>query len=735
MTEKEKWACEYCTYENYPVTKRCTLCHAHRPPSFITDRHNEEQDIYKMAATMGQNKEGNNSNLLSGSSSSSHDPSNKWACTSCTFLNWPKTTKCSQCLTPKTRPSVSGSLSPTTERSPPITPTGVNAAESQRARKKTTQNKEFPSSPKAAKAIYTNDINNKTLATCYAKVKWTCKICTYENWPKSARCVMCGLQRGRSSPEITSMTTGLENNTSNLSGSTLKQSSVITKQTISPTSSLAAGTSGRELGARSPDIGTACSSAGLHVQEEKRETERKLKQIRNCMQEDDWLWLSACNGVVNGDSRPVETFVSSGGDPARQLTQEEVTLLNRPSAFEVGYTLVHLAIRFRREDMLAALLTSTETPSKAVKRLPSHLSADLASEIRREILAMLRQRKGEFPCQFLTDCVTFAIPTGVRDLPNTVQSQLFDEILDGDVQKELEDEYVVNWSVELTDRLGSRLYALWNRTAGDCLLDSILQSTWGIFDSDNTLRKAMSDSLSDAAMMFYPRWKEYEAMHAEMLHFTLDEAQWQNDWADILSIACTPGASLEQIHIFAIAHILRRPVIVYGVKYVKSFRGETIGLARFQGVYLPLLWERGFCWKSPVTLSYTRGHFSALVPMEMTTGDVIGAGADVETSEEEQVAYLPLVDVEGKLLPVHFLRTSEVGREEPLLREWLDVSVTKGGSLVALQKIGKRPLLVKRMLEDWIDHYRQMSHTVVPSGTPASLAGQNFSSDGESDQE
>ena len=43
------------------------------------------------------------------------------------------------------------------------------------------------------------------------------------------------------------------------------------------------------------------------------------------------------------------------------------------------------------------------------------------------------------------------------------------------------------------------------------------------------------------------------------------------------------GASLEQIHIFALAHILRRPIIVYGIKFVKSFRGENIGLARFQG--------------------------------------------------------------------------------------------------------------------------------------------------------
>lgn len=369
-----------------------------------------------MAATMGQNKESSSSGLSTGPSAS-YDPTKKWPCTSCTFLNWPQSTRCAQCLNPRSR-----TTSPTTsDRSPTLT--GASAADILRARRKTTPNKEIPSSSKAAKAINTNDINNKTQATCYAKVKWTCKTCTYENWPKSCRCVMCGLPRGRTSPEI--MATTSENKKPSKQAG-LKQASPTAQQrnSVSPTGSLAA--SSDNFTDRSPDFGTthACSSASLHVPEEKRETERKLKQIKNCMQENDWLWLSACNGVVNGDTRPVETFVGAGGDPARQLTKEEVTLLNRPSAFEVGYTIVHLAIRFRREDMLAALLNSTEVPSTAVKRLPSHLSADLASEIRREILAMLRQRKGDFPCQFLTDCVTFAIPSGrMAKLTHTINSK------------------------------------------------------------------------------------------------------------------------------------------------------------------------------------------------------------------------------------------------------------------------------------------------------------------------
>lgn len=48
--------------------------------------------------------------------------------------------------------------------------------------------------------------------------------------------------------------------------------------------------------------------------------------------------------------------------------------------------------------------------------------------------------------------------------------------------------------------------------------------------------------------------------------------------------------------------------------------------------------------------------------MEMDTDDSIGAGANIESNDDGQVAYLPLVDNEGKLLPVHFLTGSEVRR-------------------------------------------------------------------------
>lgn len=65
------------------------------------------------------------------------------------------------------------------------------------------------------------------------------------------------------------------------------------------------------------------------------------------------------------------------------------------------------------------------------------------------------------------------------------------------------------------------------------------------------------------------------------------------------------------------------------------------------GVYLPLLWESSFCIKSPITLAYTRGHFSSLVPVE-------------PLPRGKSTTYLPLVDHDHKLLPIHFVTKSEV---------------------------------------------------------------------------
>ena len=342
-----------------------------------------------MAATMGSNKDSGGSGGLC-TPSSNRDLGNKWSCHLCTYLNWPRSNKCSQCYTPRKKLSPGSSPKQTNKVCHASDVASEQSVEVINKSGGATQRKVFPGSPKAAKAASNNDIN-KTLRTISGKVKWTCKACTYENWPKATKCIICGTSKGRASPEI--MTSPLS---------------------ISPTESNQSQTSDY-LAAAGAGPSEPLDTPTTPNKEDNQATEKRLKEIRKAMREKDWLWLNACVGVVVGDLGAIEAFIASGGDPSRQLTQEEVTLLNRPSAFEVGYTIVHLAIRFKRDDMLAVLLASTESNAKGLKRLPSHVSPDLAAEIRREISSIFRQRKsgkGEFPCQFISDCVTFALPSG-----------------------------------------------------------------------------------------------------------------------------------------------------------------------------------------------------------------------------------------------------------------------------------------------------------------------------------
>uniref|UniRef100_A0A2K5DME3 Ubiquitin thioesterase ZRANB1 n=1 Tax=Aotus nancymaae TaxID=37293 RepID=A0A2K5DME3_AOTNA len=684
-----KWACEYCTYENWPSAIKCTMCRAQRPSGTIIT-----EDPFKSGSSdVGRDwdpssTEGGSSPLICPDSSVrprvkssySMENANKWSCHMCTYLNWPRAIRCTQCLSQRRTRSPTESPQSSGSGSRPVA-FSVDPCEEYNDR---------------------NKLNTRTQ-------HWTCSVCTYENWAKAKRCVVCDHPRPNNIEAIEL-------------AETEEASSIINEQDRARwRGSCSSGNSQR----RSPPATKRDSEVKMDFQRielagavgSKEELEvdfKKLKQIKNRMKKTDWLFLNACVGVVEGDLAAIEAYKSSGGDIARQLTADEVRLLNRPSAFDVGYTLVHLAIRFQRQDMLAILLT--EVSQQAAKCIPAMVYPELTEQIRREIAASLHQRKGDFACYFLTDLVTFTLPADIEDLPPTVQEKLFDEVLDRDVQKELEEESpIINWSLELATRLDSRLYALWNRTAGDCLLDSVLQATWGIYDKDSVLRKALHDSLHDCSHWFYTRWKDWESWYSQSfgLHFSLREEQWQEDWAFILSLASQPGASLEQTHIFVLAHILRRPIIVYGVKYYKSFRGETLGYTRFQGVYLPLLWEQSFCWKSPIALGYTRGHFSALVAMENDGYGNRGAGANLNTDDDVTITFLPLVDSERKLLHVHFLSAQELGNEEQqekLLREWLDCCVTEGGVLVAMQKSSQRRNhpLVTQMVEKWLDRYRQI---------------------------
>lgn len=713
--QSSKWVCEYCTYENFPLSLKCTMCKGQKPLL--------NEDIFRLSPTQQlSTTKRSTSNLASGSSvispTSDGDSVQKWFCSTCTYLNQSHARRCLQCNSKREDEILIKQLKPLPEKSTPSKViseydslsdqlNALNVCRStgeddllelfhpgnDKARKRRNNSplsksstaaerpldglKESDSSSGGAKHQSPTSIS--PVSTCPRSSstvgKWSCSVCTYENWPKALKCSMCLHPR--------------ETNSGRNSQASAKHSP---EHDENVASNIVVNNKRNQQLAREQE---PMNNLDVYQQE------RYMRQLRR---QPDWQWLNACIGIAENNVGAVESYLTCGGDAGRALTTAEVNLLNNNNiAFDVGHTLIHLAIQFHRDEMLPLLLAQISGSGPGIKRVPSYVAPDLASDIRRHFAHSLRIRKASFSCQYVTEHATFSLPADIEELPVALQEQLYEELLDRDAQKQLEmPPPALNWSLEITERLGSRLMVLWNRSAGDCLLDSAMQATWGVFDRDNTLRRALADSLHQCGHFFYPRWKENELIQAALLHYTLADTQLEIDWSSLLTLASQPGSSLEQLHIFALAHILRRPIIVYGVKYVKSFRGEDIGYARFEGVYLPLLWEQSFCITSPIALGYTRGHFSALVPTEPYSR------IDAARDDREDITFLPLMDCEMKLLPIHFLNNSEIGREEAIMRQWLDICETEG-LLVAQQKLHKRPLLVAQMLEEWLNHYRRIA--------------------------
>ncbi|CAF4958170.1 unnamed protein product [Pieris macdunnoughi] len=592
----------------------------------------------------------------------------KWQCEMCTYENFPLSRKCTMCRAQK--PSLGEDIFKLQDGASALPIQDTCGAESVAERLKPLR----ISSPQGQ-------------ASASSMAKWSCGTCTFENWPRSQKCAMCGA----TAPPRTHS----------------------------------------DLHAPRPTgINDICNSQNSSIHEVENNG-RRSKRRNNT----DWMWLQACLGVVEGDARCVDAYLAAGGSPARALTAPEVALLNRASAFDPGHTLVHLAIRFQRQEILSTLLSRISGGGPGLKRSPSYVAPDLASAIRRHIASCIRHKKGNFPCRYINEICTFSLPAEIDELPAAIQEQLFAELLDKDAQQTLEtDTPLINWSCELTVNLGSRLYALWNRSAGDCLPDALCQAAYGVFDRANVLRAALADTLHHAHRSFYARWQAWERLQASQLQYAPEESQLRAEWSRLLAAAARPGTALHQLHVFALAHVLRRPVLVYGVDVVNSFRGEALGYARFQGIYLPLLWDAEFCSKSPLCLGYTRGHFSALVPLEPYSHRHDYICREQQDEDGEDMIFLPLTDSEGKLLPVHFLTCDEMADEESVVRRWTCACVTEGGVLAARQRVHARPLLQAQMLEEWLNHYRRLAQQ-TRGPFPPRLQTAEFSSDPDTDEE
>uniref|UniRef100_A0A1A8C838 ubiquitinyl hydrolase 1 n=1 Tax=Nothobranchius kadleci TaxID=1051664 RepID=A0A1A8C838_NOTKA len=260
-----------------------------------------------------------------------------------------------------------------------------------------------------------------------------------------------------------------------------------------------------------------------------------------------------------------------------------------------------------------------------------------------------------------TPLCTFQLP----DL--TVYREDFRSFIERDLIEQsmmvaLENAGRLNWWTKVVPNCQS-LLPLATSGDGNCLLHAASLGMWGFHDRDLMLRKSlyalMDHGLEREALKRRWRWQQTQQNKESGLVYT--EEEWQKEWNELLKLASseprihystngTGGAessdepvyeSLEEFHVFVLAHVLRRPIVVVADTMLRDSGGEAFAPIPFGGIYLPLEVPAVKCHRSPLVLAYDQAHFSALVSMEQ------------KDSSKEQVV-IPLTDSEHKMLPLHF---------------------------------------------------------------------------------
>ncbi|KAM8804481.1 OTU domain-containing protein 7A [Eudromia elegans] len=296
---------------------------------------------------------------------------------------------------------------------------------------------------------------------------------------------------------------------------------------------------------------------------------------------------------------------------------------------------------------------------KRLSRGISHASSAIVSLARSHVANECNNE--QFPLEM--PVYTFQLP----DL--SVYSEDFRSFIERDLIEQatmvaLEQAGRLNWWSTVCTSC-KRLLPLATTGDGNCLLHAASLGMWGFHDRDLVLRKALYTMMRTGAEReaLKRRWRWQQTQQNKESGLVYTEEEWEREWNELLKLASseprthfsknggTGGGvdnaedpvyeSLEEFHVFVLAHILRRPIVVVADTMLRDSGGEAFAPIPFGGIYLPLEVLPNRCHCSPLVLAYDQAHFSALVSME-------------QKDQQREQAVIPLTDSEHKLLPLHF---------------------------------------------------------------------------------
>uniref|UniRef100_A0A672PUH6 ubiquitinyl hydrolase 1 n=1 Tax=Sinocyclocheilus grahami TaxID=75366 RepID=A0A672PUH6_SINGR len=372
------------------------------------------------------------------------------------------------------------------------------------------------------------------------------------------------------------------------------------------------------------------------------------------------------------------------------------------------------------------------TQEKRLSRGISHASSAIMSLARLQVSGDCARE--QFPLEM--PIYTFQLP----DL--SVYSEDFRSFIERDLIEQstmvaLEQAGRLNWWSTMCTSC-KKLLPLATTGDGNCLLHAASLGMWGFHDRDLVLRKSlyamMKSGTEREALKRRWRWQQTQQNKESGLVYT--EEEWEREWNELLKLASSEPRthfskngnssggvdnsedpvyeSLEEFHVFVLAHVLRRPIVVIADTMLRDSGGEAFAPIPFGGLYLPLEVPPNRCHCSPLVLAYDQAHFSALVSME-------------QRDQQREQAVIPLTDSEHKLLALHF--AVDPGRDWEWGRD--DNDNAKLANLI-LSLEAKLNLLHNYMNVTWIRIPSETRAPLAQPESPTASAGEDVQSLAES---
>ncbi|KAL3882731.1 hypothetical protein ACJMK2_029043 [Sinanodonta woodiana] len=254
------------------------------------------------------------------------------------------------------------------------------------------------------------------------------------------------------------------------------------------------------------------------------------------------------------------------------------------------------------------------------------------------------------------------------DYPIDFRNYFEEHFLNLDLLQDLERSKVINWCPTV-----KRLYALKTTGDGNCLLHAVSLTLYAIEDTEQFLRRLIYYTLStDTTGSFKRRWQFYHRPNQDGgATFRLKTYESSVEWESIVKTAMNmhqqqgemlPYATLESFHLYVLANILRRPIIVLAHKRDRNKFQQSLQESDFGGIYLPLEIVPAECIKTPVIIGYNKNHFSPLVTQD---GD-----------SSSRMNVVPLVTHELEMMVVQYLLPGEEPGTIQILENYLKMTET-----------------------------------------------------------